>query len=75
MLKAFQKYIAKHQLISNGDVILIGVSGGRDSVVLCELFFQADIAFAIAHRNFNLRGDESDQDEIFVKNLEMSFIY
>jgi len=69
MLKAFQKYIAKHQLISNGDAILIGVSGGRDSVVLCELFFQAKIAFAMAHCNFNLRGDESDQDEEFVKNL------
>ena len=73
MLKAFQKYITKHQLISKGDVILIGVSGGRDSVVLCELFFQADIAFAIAHCNFNLRGDESDQDEIFAKNLAENY--
>jgi len=69
MLKAFQKYITKHQLLSKEDVILIGVSGGRDSIVLCHLFKQAGLSFAIAHCNFNLRGNESNEDEMFVISL------
>lgn len=68
MLKAFQSYITENKLISS-NTTLIGVSGGRDSVVLCELYFQAKLPFAIAHCNFNLRGNESDEDEEFVKEL------
>lgn len=48
---------------------LLAVSGGIDSVVLCELSSQAGLHFAIAHCNFGLRGEESDRDETFVKSL------
>ena len=49
--------------------ILIGVSGGIDSVVLVHLFHQLNYRMAIAHCNFKLRGKESDDDEKFVQNL------
>ena len=51
------------------DTLLVGVSGGIDSIVLVDLLHRAGIAFAIAHCNFQLRGLESDLDETFVKAL------
>lgn len=53
--------------------VLIGVSGGRDSVVLCDLYYRSGEKFAIAHCNFSLRGAESDEDHIFVENLSKKY--
>jgi tRNA(Ile)-lysidine synthase len=49
--------------------LLLAVSGGIDSVVLCELCHQAGYTFTIAHCNFQLRAEESDRDEAFVQQL------
>jgi tRNA(Ile)-lysidine synthase len=48
---------------------LLAISGGIDSVVLCDLFFKAELPFVIAHCNFQLRGQESERDEQFVRSL------
>lgn len=47
--------------------ICIATSGGIDSMALCHLLIQNNIPFSIAHCNFNLRGEESEGDELFVK--------
>ncbi len=73
MLKSFQEFINKEKLFNAEDKILLAVSGGPDSVVMCELFCQSEYNFAIAHCNFHLRGTESDDDEKFVKNLSEKY--
>ena len=69
LLNQFKEYIAKHNLFQSKDRLLLAVSGGVDSVVLCELCHRAGYDFVIAHCNFQLRGEESERDEAFVKTL------
>ncbi len=69
LLVQFQNSIKQQHLFSPKDKLLLAVSGGVDSVVLCELCKQAGYDFIIAHCNFKLRGEESDRDEHFVKEL------
>lgn len=70
MLTLFLSFLQKQNLITDTrKETLLTVSGGVDSVVLCYLFKQAGLPFAIAHCNFNLRGKESDGETQFVHNL------
>jgi tRNA(Ile)-lysidine synthase len=73
MQKAFSSYIQKENLFITSDTILLTVSGGIDSIVMCELFHKANFKFAIAHCNFKLRGKESNGDELFVKQLAKKY--
>lgn len=55
------------------DKVMIAVSGGFDSVVLFDILFKLknklDIDLAIAHVNYNLRGEDSLNEEIYVKKI------
>ena len=48
--------------------MLLAVSGGLDSMVLLHVLKQLDMEVAVAHCNFQLRGQDSDEDEDFVRN-------
>ncbi len=69
MLQLFLTYINEQSLFLPTDKIVLAVSGGKDSVVLLDLFQEAKFNFTVAHCNFQLRGEESDQDAEFVKQL------
>lgn len=73
MLQDFTKFIAENNLFDKTDKILLGVSGGIDSVVMLDLFVNSGYDCSIAHCNFNLRGEEAKEDEIFVKKLSEKY--
>ncbi len=57
------------ELIEPSDKVLLTVSGGIDSVVMLHLFLQTSYKVAIAHCNFQLRGQDANDDETFVQQL------
>ncbi|WP_435353849.1 tRNA lysidine(34) synthetase TilS [Emticicia sp. SJ17W-69] len=74
MLHAFLTYINEQKLFEPTDKILLTVSGGKDSITLFNLFCRANrsdgrFQFAVAHCNFQLRGEDSVGDEKFIEDL------
>jgi tRNA(Ile)-lysidine synthase len=73
MLKIVQSYIDEHNMIKKGDRIVLGVSGGADSVclfhVLIQLLSLFELTLFVVHVNHGIRGEEADEDETFVKDL------
>ena len=73
LLEKFKQYIQKENLFQPKDRLLVAVSGGVDSVVLCELCKRAGYNFVMAHCNFQLRGADSVRDEEFVAGLAAKY--
>lgn len=69
MIAQFQNHIDTRFSFLKNSRLLIAISGGIDSVVLTRLCHRLKLNIALAHCNFNLRGDESDADEDFVLQL------
>ncbi len=71
MLKKVSDYIKSHNLINEGDRILVGVSGGADSVcllhMLSTMYEDDDVVFFAVHVHHGIRDEEADRDEVFVK--------
>lgn len=76
MLQEVSSYIKSNYLIEAGDRIVIGVSGGADSIcllhVLYELYYHKGVELFVVHINHGIRGAEADRDEEFVKQLSES---
>ena len=66
LLSSIQKNIEEHQLIPS-ETLGVAVSGGADSIALLRALHALGYPCAVLHLNHQLRADESDQDEAFVK--------
>ncbi len=64
--------LQKHHMLNPCDRVLAAVSGGADSVCLALVLKDLGIEIALAHVNHGLRGEESDTDEVFTKELAQS---
>ena len=69
MLDQFQAYFNRYHLLSEGDKVVLALSGGIDSMVMADLLLKTKVQFVAAHCNFHLRGEESDGDEQFVREF------
>jgi len=73
MRNIVRQTIQRHRLIKPDALVLVGVSGGGDSVALLyalhALQDELHFALAVAHLNHQIRGAEAEQDEHFVQQL------
>lgn len=73
MLEKVFHFIKENSLLENGDTVLVALSGGSDSVALFSLMLKLkeklNLTIFACHVNHNLRGEESDSDELFVRKL------
>src|SRR5579864_7120884 len=74
VLERVLKAISRYNMLAPGDRVIVAVSGGADSVCLLHALleiapeFGASVA-GVAHVNHKLRGQESEEDERFVRAL------
>ena len=61
--------ISRHHLLSDGEKVLVALSGGADSVALLNVLCNLQYPCVAVHCNFKLRGEESERDERFVRDL------
>ncbi len=73
MLNKLLRFSEEYRLFSPGDSIVCAVSGGADSIALLFALYllkdKLQISLSAAHFNHRLRGEESDRDEVFVKDF------
>ena len=69
VLEKVRNYIRQHHLLEEGARVLVGLSGGPDSVCLARILDSLGYGVVAVHCNFHLRGDESQRDEQFVASL------
>lgn len=73
MLNKIRKTIAAQAMLSQGDHLLVAVSGGPDSVALLRILRllagEYGLSLTAAHLNHGLRGEEADAEEAFVRRL------
>lgn len=73
MQKKILEFVKEHRLLERGDRLVIGVSGGADSVCLLRLLHELREKYSLelyaVHVNHGLRAEEAERDEKFVQAL------
>ena len=69
LLQRIAGFIRQQCLVDPDDLVVVGVSGGIDSIVLLHVLATLDFRLLAAHVNYGLRGEAADADEEFVRQL------
>ena len=73
MLERVYNEMTRHRMVKKGQLVLVGVSGGLDSVVLLHILNclkeELGISLHVAHLNHMFRGEEATEDALFVQEL------
>ncbi|HUM36703.1 MAG TPA: tRNA lysidine(34) synthetase TilS, partial [Anaerolineae bacterium] len=69
LLARFQKTLRQYRLLEPGDSVVVGVSGGPDSVALLDLLRRSEVSPHVAHLHHGARGADADADADFVVAL------
>ena len=69
MLQRTAAYMKQQQINLNGEKVIIGLSGGMDSVCLFHILKDLGVSLEAVHVNHQIRGDEAKRDAQFVKDL------
>lgn len=77
MLDTVKNFIMKNNMIQKGDRIVVGVSGGADSVCLFHVLLKLapvyELTLFAVHVNHGIRGVEADEDEAYVNKLCLEY--
>lgn len=77
MKKKVLDFIRKNKLVKKGNSVVLGVSGGADSIcmlkILSDLQKRLGISMYVLHINHQIRGEEADEDAAFVKKICTKF--
>lgn len=78
MLRIIKSYILQNDLLSPSATVIVGLSGGADSMAMLDVLTLLGYRCIAAHCNFHLRGEESDRDADFVKkwckSIDIEFV-
>lgn len=73
MVEKVFKFIKENRIFDSGDSVILGVSGGADSIcmltVLCKLKHRLNLKLYVVHVNHGIRGGDALEDENFVKDF------
>lgn len=73
MINKVEQYVAKRNMIKKEDKLIVGVSGGADSIcllfVLLEMQKKLPFEMVVVHVNHGLRGEAADADEAYVRQV------
>ncbi|MEX0820917.1 MAG: tRNA lysidine(34) synthetase TilS [Rhodothermales bacterium] len=67
LLERVDAFIRRHALLDSGEPVVVGISGGADSIVLAAMLLDLGHPLLAVHVNFGLRGAASAADEAFVR--------
>ena len=77
MFDKVKKTIEKNIMLTDGDAVIVALSGGADSCALLSILVDLvpvyHLQLIVAHFNHGLRGDDADQDEAFCRKLSLDY--
>ena len=68
-LQSIHEFVEDKKLLDKSGPVIVGVSGGADSIALLHVLKSLGYSCIVCHCNFNLRGEESLRDRNFTRQI------